>query len=687
MKKIVPISIFIFAFVYQFLFGNRYINLINEGYIYYGAAKILEGSMIYRDYFTPYTPGLFYLTAFFFKLFGLSIAVGRSLTIFASALTAVVVFYLARRILSVPFAISASVLYVVWAAFSIPFLGVTVMDLLKTPIVYKHMSVTYFSTSFALVGLLFMFKYLERKTVRWLCLSGVFIGVALLFKQNTGIFALGAFSLFFLAEIKDRGTLKNCIKRISILAASMMAVTLPIITYFYFAAFPYFKGDLFDYIVKYPSFGIIPPPALFPLITLLTAQFPTRVFFYASIFLFLGFFIYSFISLRKGADSRHSDMPYLLLISMFGGFMIFHVYPTFNYVRFSPALVPFFILLCYFTERTVMKLRSIGNIGSHGSSSKIVIAVKAGGILLATAPIFLLMGNAVPITIENYQKMAGQNSMDYLSMEENAVPDILAYLAENTSSDEKILALPADTLIYFLADRNGPSRVPQVVARVDTLEHQEAVITDIKRDQIRVIVYSYHKVLGYNILERFPEYASVLYNYIIDNYRIEKQISKDTVIFVRDDSGRKDVLWKEIRGGSGTAAYGAKYNVSHGRAMITTGLLEDGSVRTYLLIQPNRSGKSRWNFSLFVPDEDGITLRLAYGFHSCNRDINGTVFSAFTGDKEVLAINKTYIGELGEIDYSLGNYRGRIVNISLLTDSRNESTCTGIAWIPSLIYK
>ncbi len=47
MKKIIPFSIFLAAFVYNFLFGNRYISLINEGYVYYGAVKILNGSILY----------------------------------------------------------------------------------------------------------------------------------------------------------------------------------------------------------------------------------------------------------------------------------------------------------------------------------------------------------------------------------------------------------------------------------------------------------------------------------------------------------------------------------------------------------------------------------------------------------------------------------------------------------------
>lgn len=41
--------------------------------------------------------------------------------------------FLARRIMSARFAISASILYVVWAAFSIPFPGGTVLDLIRTP--------------------------------------------------------------------------------------------------------------------------------------------------------------------------------------------------------------------------------------------------------------------------------------------------------------------------------------------------------------------------------------------------------------------------------------------------------------------------------------------------------------------------------------------------------------------------
>jgi hypothetical protein len=55
------------------------IELIDEGVLNLGAWRITQGAIPFRDFFSFYTPGSFYLVALAYKLFGVSLASGRIL--------------------------------------------------------------------------------------------------------------------------------------------------------------------------------------------------------------------------------------------------------------------------------------------------------------------------------------------------------------------------------------------------------------------------------------------------------------------------------------------------------------------------------------------------------------------------------------------------------------------------------
>ena len=69
----------------------------NEGITLAGAERILQGQVPYRDFFTFVTPGSPYLMALWFKLFGSSFVVARSVMLVYAGLFAVITYRLALR--------------------------------------------------------------------------------------------------------------------------------------------------------------------------------------------------------------------------------------------------------------------------------------------------------------------------------------------------------------------------------------------------------------------------------------------------------------------------------------------------------------------------------------------------------------------------------------------------------------
>lgn len=99
-ERILPWLVFITCFAYLCVF-RRYSTLEpDEGIVLQGAERILNGQLPYRDFFSFYTPGSFYLVAWLFRIFGDSFAVARTSVAVAGAMGSVVTYVLARRVCS-----------------------------------------------------------------------------------------------------------------------------------------------------------------------------------------------------------------------------------------------------------------------------------------------------------------------------------------------------------------------------------------------------------------------------------------------------------------------------------------------------------------------------------------------------------------------------------------------------------
>lgn len=68
----IPLAIFLTACVLQFVGMHPLVSLYDEGIILVGAERVLQGDLPYRDFWTLYGPGQFYLVSFLYSIFGVS---------------------------------------------------------------------------------------------------------------------------------------------------------------------------------------------------------------------------------------------------------------------------------------------------------------------------------------------------------------------------------------------------------------------------------------------------------------------------------------------------------------------------------------------------------------------------------------------------------------------------------------
>jgi len=188
LKGALPVLVFISCVSYLCVF-LRYSTLEpDEGIVLQGAERILRGELPYRDFFSFYTPGSFYLVAGLFRVFGDSFAVARLSLAITGAACSVVTYSLARRVCSQGFALFAAALATI------------------AGVAYRFLVLhNWYSTLLACLALYSAVRFLESCKPAWIFSTGSFCSLTAMFEQSKGAglclgLALGFFALRILGK-------------------------------------------------------------------------------------------------------------------------------------------------------------------------------------------------------------------------------------------------------------------------------------------------------------------------------------------------------------------------------------------------------------------------------------------------------------------------------------------------------
>lgn len=186
------------------------ISFIDEGAIFQIGAEILRGKLPYADAIHYAWPGVFYLTAAAFKLFGTSIESGRAVAHALFALTAATVYLLARWSHGRAWAFALVVVLVDYRIWAYP-----QWQMLN----YSTMAVTW-----ALLAVWVFGQALERDSRALVWSAGMVAGIALITKQDSG--AATVIALGILAFVVALGPRVGRIERVLWLGTGVAATLL-----------------------------------------------------------------------------------------------------------------------------------------------------------------------------------------------------------------------------------------------------------------------------------------------------------------------------------------------------------------------------------------------------------------------------------------------------------------------------
>jgi len=193
------------------------------GYNLVPSERVLNGQIPYRDFVYNYTPGVLWLNALIFRLFGVSLMTARVLVYLAKVVSALLLYVVARRYLNPWAALAPVAMMLAWIGYG---------DLLK---VFP----TQYGMPLLLGAWLCALKSTEAGTRqardRWLFAAGALTGLVFVFKQNVGVFASAAAcgAVLVAAWLDDRSTypLSRVIKSLATVVGGLLITIGPMCIY------------------------------------------------------------------------------------------------------------------------------------------------------------------------------------------------------------------------------------------------------------------------------------------------------------------------------------------------------------------------------------------------------------------------------------------------------------------------
>jgi len=498
----------ILSMIYLVLAMNKGFNIHDEGDMVYAAVRILNGEIVYKDFWHNYAPGQFYLLAFLFYIFSPSLIVGRIYSIIVLICIPLTVYLLVSIMENRRIAIIAWGLSAIWV----------------TSFMF-HCSPIPIVVLFTLISCLFIHFFLRKRARKYLILSGVFAGFTTLFRHDIGIYLAAAqlihISLFtiFGQNQRARKISTACVavgRQAVVYMAGIAIIVLPIAIYF-LANVPFrtLVEDLFVWNIKvFPEVLAIPYPL--PSFRGIVFWFPPLMYILAAGYLAVGVY-------RKELDATDIRLWNLFLFLLIGVFFLNQAAMRSDVVHLFPTFFPAIIVLSILIENYRDEQKGTNYPLTPRPKRVLSFIVILVTILCFFKPLHNQIGNIIIILDGSSYVSMNVNRAKGISVQKNetAYEDAVRYIKNYVPEKERIFVgnfrhdrvMIGDIMFYFLSERHSATKYHIIGPGITTAEFiQEHIVNDIDAHEVQYIILR-------NIDNREPNLGRVSSEvYILDEY-------------------------------------------------------------------------------------------------------------------------------------------------------------------------
>lgn len=501
-ERVIPVLIFLACLGYLWIFRHFTTMEPDEGIVLQGATRVLDGQVPYRDFFSFYTPGSFYLVAGLFRVFGNSLGVARTSIAVVGAACSVVTYALARRVCPRHISLLAALLAtIVGTAFRFLVLH------------------NYYSTVFACLTVYAAVRFVEGRNSAWAFATGSFVALTFLFEQpKGGGLALGLLAGFVL--LREHLPLRRPI------AALAVGVLWPfLLTFTYFASqhaavtmiaswlwplhhytaanhVPYGWQNWSDekrvlifgtgsMVIRLVKAIVVSPGFVVPMLPLIA----------------VGVLVYWAGRARRRADDRRCPY-YVILCSAITGLLLSVVIARADILHFIYLAPLFYVVLAWAVGAEV--------------KSKLLLQIRPA-LVLYVLTAFGLLGFAVLLSATGAHNRIDTRRGIVVTRDTDTV---LPYLQAHTNAGDRVLVYPYLPLYNYLTATQSPTRYEFFQPGMNTDEQAREIVAALSSGKASAVLFE--PAFAQKIGESWPEtpISSIVNDpvsdYLAQNFRVCK---------------------------------------------------------------------------------------------------------------------------------------------------------------------
>ncbi len=500
-------AVFLLTSLYLYWFVRVLQRIGDEGILVYGAELAAGGALPYRDFFQGLGPLSFYWLALFFKLFGTQLIVARGLVLLTGAVTAVLIYWMTRRLYRGPYDF-------------VPALFYTLLSIPLWPATSHHWD----SNLFALLAFGAYLLWQDSKRFRYLFVAGLIAGLVSCFIQQKGLFMLVAFlALESWEGLRCRKEKPETALKLAVVLSGYASIGVLVILFFYLA------GGLKD---------LVYATLLWPLSNYHEVNtVPYGYSLWGSNWPRLLAVFHLFLPLRISQGLSFFSLIPLLVIAALPFLTVFMgvvacLDPEKREQILDSRTLPYWLagIALWMAEAQRMDIMHL----IYGAPLllimisflwKVLTGGRAGvwrlalGLLTSSLVIFGMLNLVVVSTAAT--KLATRRGNIYAFREDTA----LRFLLERTAPGEEVFVYPYYPMYYFLASVRNPTRFSSLYYHFNTEAQFAEVIGSLERKKVKYVLWD-TVVEGANLKKWFPNYvhpakeALRLERYLETHYRV-----------------------------------------------------------------------------------------------------------------------------------------------------------------------